>query len=228
MRYIGGKNQAGVLPRLINQIPPHRVYVEAFLGSGAVLRRKRPAEQSIGLDLVPDLFPVLQDAAPNLTLLQDDALRWLRRHRWRGDEFVYLDPPYLVGERASPRRYYRAEFSDAQHEELLALVLRLPCKVMISGYPSELYDRKLAGWRRLEFTSYTRTHRPRTEVLWMNYPEPDELHDISCVGRDYRDRWRLKKLVRRWRARIARMKPVERQILADVLLSIDQRRIGRG
>ena len=43
--------------------------------------------------------------------------------------------------------------------------------------------------------------RPRTEVLWMNYPEPDELHDISCVGRDYRDRWRLKKLVRRWRAR---------------------------
>jgi site-specific DNA-adenine methylase len=46
MPYIGGKSQAGVYQRIINLIPPHRVYVEPFLGGGAILRLKSPAEVS--------------------------------------------------------------------------------------------------------------------------------------------------------------------------------------
>jgi DNA adenine methylase len=48
MVYYGGKDGAGVAQRLINQIPPHRVFVSAFLGDCAVLRRIRPAELTIG------------------------------------------------------------------------------------------------------------------------------------------------------------------------------------
>ena len=45
MTYPGGKAGAGVWQRIINQMPPHRLYVEPFVGAGAVLRAKRPAER---------------------------------------------------------------------------------------------------------------------------------------------------------------------------------------
>jgi hypothetical protein len=34
-------------------MPYHTVYIEAFLGHGAVLLHKRPAQRNIGLDLDP-------------------------------------------------------------------------------------------------------------------------------------------------------------------------------
>jgi hypothetical protein len=51
MRYPGGKNGCGTWQKIINLMPPHEVYIEPFLGSGAVLRRKRPARLNVGIDL---------------------------------------------------------------------------------------------------------------------------------------------------------------------------------
>lgn len=45
------KNGAGVFQRIICEMPPHSVYIEAFLGSGAILRRKRPAAKSFAFEL---------------------------------------------------------------------------------------------------------------------------------------------------------------------------------
>ncbi len=50
-RYPGGKNGAGVWQRLIGMMPPHLAYVEPFLGSGAIWRRKRRAMLNIGIDV---------------------------------------------------------------------------------------------------------------------------------------------------------------------------------
>ena len=33
MTYPGGKNGAGIYQRIINHMPPHETYIEAFLGS---------------------------------------------------------------------------------------------------------------------------------------------------------------------------------------------------
>lgn len=51
MGFPGGKAGAGVYQTIINQIQPHDVYIEAFLGDGAIMRRKLPAARSIGVEL---------------------------------------------------------------------------------------------------------------------------------------------------------------------------------
>ena len=56
MTYPGGKNGSGIYQRLINLMPPHQVYVEPFLGGGALMRLKRPAAINIGVDLNGDLI----------------------------------------------------------------------------------------------------------------------------------------------------------------------------
>jgi hypothetical protein len=53
MSYFGGKSGAGVFQTLINLMPPHEVYIEPFLGGGAVMRLKRPAPLNIGVELAP-------------------------------------------------------------------------------------------------------------------------------------------------------------------------------
>ena len=54
MAYPGGKNGSGVYQTIINLMPPHEVYIEPFLGAGAVMRLKRPAARNIGIDLDPE------------------------------------------------------------------------------------------------------------------------------------------------------------------------------
>ncbi|MEL4287149.1 hypothetical protein AAEI02_19675 [Shewanella xiamenensis] len=49
--YLGGKNGSGVYQAIINLLPPHDTYIEGFLGTGAVMKRKAPALRNIGLDL---------------------------------------------------------------------------------------------------------------------------------------------------------------------------------
>lgn len=223
MRYIGGKNHAGTYQRIINLIPPHDVYIEGCVGSGAILRMKKPAASSYAVDKNGRVLGALDRAAPNLTLVDGDIITWLRRFKWGRDVvyFIYLDPPYLSSVRGG-RRYYVEEMSEPDHRRLLALIKRLPANVhvMISGYPSPLYDTELAGWEREEFTVYTRTHQKRTEVLWMNYPRPDTLHDLRYVGGNYRQRWNEKKRQRRWVEKLKKMDVLQRGALMAAIREV--------
>lgn len=81
--------------------------------------------------------------------------------------FMYLDPPYLLETRTG--KQYRHEMTDADHEEMLKVVLQVKAKVMISGYESEMYNDYLCGWHKKYFRSCAEQGRPRREVVWMNY-----------------------------------------------------------
>jgi len=228
MTYPGGKNGAGVRQRIINQMPPHEAYIEAFLGSGAVLRAKRPAERNIGIDPSRKALSLCLDLAGSkardFNLLEGDALTQLPSLKTmvadsifieQPDTLIYADPPYVMSTR-SGRELYEHEMDDAAHEQLLDLLTGARCMVMISGYRSPLYDARLQGWRRIDYLACTRRGMV-PESLWMNYAEPTALHDYSHLGDGYRARERIKRKAARWKARYDGMNRLEQLAIMDAL-----------
>jgi len=219
MSYPGGKAGDGVYHKIINQMPPHRVYIEAFLGGGAVMLKKRPAIVSIGIDSDAAVIQAFSEIKTcPVELWNTDAVQWLKSYPWKGDELVYGDPPYLMSVRSCKRDYYAHEFAtEEQHAGLLDVLKSLPCYVMLSGYWSDLYARELRDWRHISYLSRTRSHRTAREFLWMNFSEPFELHDYQYLGDNFRERERIKRKKERWAARLASMPALERYAILNVI-----------
>lgn len=210
MGYPGSKAQAGVFQRIIGQMPPHALYIEPFFGSGQVFWRKRRAERSIVIDLSRSTIATA-GAVAGVSAICGDAISVLPTLTLTAETVVYCDPPYLLSTRKG-RVYYEHELSDRAHASLLALLKEIPCKVLISGYPSELYSSQLRSWRCLSYRTRTRG-KTVTECLWCNFPEPAELHDWRYAGKSFRERLGLKRLAARWLARLEGMPERKRRFL---------------
>ncbi|WP_299593230.1 DNA adenine methylase [uncultured Tateyamaria sp.] len=231
MSYPGGKNGAGVYQSIINQMPPHDVYIEAFLGGGAIMRNKRPARLNIGIDLdrmalaqtkarvtaglaISDdaMGPIAKYGDARFTFEAGNAIEYLSRYRFHGGELVYCDPPYMHDTR-KVLDLYNYEMTDADHAALLDVLCGLPCMVMLSGYFTEFYKDRLNGWHSIQFQAMTRGGEPATEWLWMNFAPPIELHDYGFLGSNFRERERIKRKKDRWTARLEKMPLLERQAM---------------
>lgn len=87
---------------------------------------------------------------------------------------IYLDPPYVFSTRSQKRKGndlyhgYRHEMSDADHAALLDQVGGAQAMVVISGYASPLYEKRLSSWQRHETVAFADRGGARTEVLWLN------------------------------------------------------------
>lgn len=250
MGHPGGKALAGVYQRIINEIPPHDVYIEPFLGDGGVLRRKRPALRTIGVEMDPQTLADKWrgDELPGLELYRGCGITWLRHAfgigRYRAAEsggdtsrlrlpgevgpraFVYCDPPYPLDSRLSGPQY-RCEMTDDQHDELLWVIRQLPCMVAISSYPNPMYERALEDWRQIRFLATTRSGKQATECVWFNYAAPEVLHDYRYLGREKRERERIRRKVRNWSAGLQRLPKLERDaILAELAGHMDESAAG--
>jgi DNA adenine methylase len=91
------------------------------------------------------------------------------------DTLHYVDPPYMPATRSQKSRRgkvryhaYAHEMTAVDHEKLLGVLAGLRGMVVLSGYPSALYDSALAGWDRVEKAALADGARPRVEVLWIN------------------------------------------------------------
>lgn len=200
--YFGGKGGSGVYQAIINQIPPHNSSVSGFLGHCAILRMKRPARLNIGIDISSRVVAAWQRAIlhgpmKHLEVLEGDFLS-INPNIWNTEStFLYLDPPYPMEVRKSPRDRYDYELSYMEHELLLHNILAAKCKIAISSYPNALYDDRLKGWRYIDFSAQTRSGIAM-ERLYMNYDEPEELHDYNYLGESYKHRERIKLKFQRW------------------------------
>ncbi len=80
----------------------------------------------------------------------------------------YLDPPYVLETRNKSPRLYKYEWSDDDHRHLAETAKGLKGMVLISGYPSGLYDELYAEWRRVEKTAYAEAQKQTIECLWIS------------------------------------------------------------
>lgn len=116
-------------------------------------------------DVGQRLSGVLIENRPAIQILRDhDGVETLH----------YVDPPYVHDTRysgAKTGRVYRHEMTDQDHEELLKVLLDLDGKVIVSGYPSEIYNDYLGKWKRVDTSARISSGRgtdTRTECLWIS------------------------------------------------------------
>lgn len=182
-----------------------RVFVILTQGRAGQLRRTgwrhyvNPAGSSASM---PDyLAGYVQRIGPVVERLQSvslecvPALDLIAKYGREPDVLLYVDPPYLASSRALERdrgRWdrYRCDMpTELEHRELAEALREVRAAVVISGYPSDLYDRELyVGWDRHTIAASTGqggTWANRTEVLWSNRPLGSQptLFDLPEPGR---------------------------------------------
>ncbi|MCY4151960.1 MAG: DNA adenine methylase [Aestuariivita sp.] len=146
------------------------------------------------------------------------ASDFLAAFPFQGRELVDCDPPYVQATRRGPRRY-RYDFDDAAHIALLAQLQTLPCSVMISGYPSVLYDAHLPDWRTLE-VQVNNQAGVVTEKVWLNFA-PDRPHWHHYAGRNFTDRQRIKRKAVKWGRNYAAPPASERLAALAAMMAVE-------
>lgn len=93
------------------------------------------------------------------------------------DVLLYVDPPYLRSTRTS-RQYAKEMCLPAEHRELASALRSCRAAVVLSGYPSPLYDELYSDWHMTSLAIATRegaSKDGRVEVLWSNRPPAHDL-----------------------------------------------------
>lgn len=123
----------------------------------------------------PDSIAAVVDRLQGVVIESRDACEVMAAH----DEpttLHYVDPPYLPETRAMGNKYdltyaggmYAHELTTDDHRKLLTFLRGLRGMVVLSGYPSALYDDALEGWQRIDRAAHADGARDRVECLWLN------------------------------------------------------------
>lgn len=151
------------------------------------------SRDGMGKDWSPDKYKTMDDyyskigrlyeAAERLegvSVTQVGALGYMLKCSYLNNEraMFYLDPSYLKtgDEKKNLGTIYKDSFTYEDHEKFLKVIYKAKCKILISNYDTELYNKYLNennGWRRIEVPTKTsvggKEDNERTEVLWYNY-----------------------------------------------------------
>jgi DNA adenine methylase len=162
----------------------HQVFVKLTQGRSGRLRRTgwrhyiNPAGCSTSmpryLEAYVDRLAPAVERLHAVTLECLPALDIIAKYGAEPDVLLYVDPPYVGSTRGWGNAYRHEVRTDGAHRELAEALHAARSAVVLSGYPSDLYDRELyAGWDRHSFPASTGqggTWANRTEVLWSNRP----------------------------------------------------------
>lgn len=226
--YHGGKGGSGTYQTIINFIRPHDFLMIPFVGHCAVTRWIKGCKATIGFDT--DINVVTSWKKMNLSrikvnngcgikFLEDLAI--LNHSPFLTDErvVIYVDPPYPLSSRKSQIPVYSNELTDQDHIRILESLKLINSKfgdkidILISTYKNKIYSELLEGWNLYKFKSTTR-RGTAIEYLYMNFTnEEGVLHDYAFIGKDYRQRERIKKKINRWVNRLNSLPPFERNAI---------------
>ncbi len=222
-RYPGSKTGSGLIQKIVSLMPEHDRYVEPFVGGGAILESKRPARVTLAGDA--DRAVILEHrrakrwdpAGPAPLFVVSDWRQLLGSLDLTMADLVYLDPPYVHSTR-SKKRLYKYEMTDADHRDLLYWCRRNASRtrIMISGYRCAVYDIWLAEWTRADFRTMTRGG-VRIESVWTSFRPGETFHDKRFLGKDFRDRERIKRKRDRWTSRFLKMAAADRAVIWEAL-----------
>lgn len=119
-------------------------------------------------------LPEAHERLKRVVILNRDAVDVIKSED-SPNTFFYVDPPYLHETRATTCEYQH-EMSVNDHAKLLATLGAIGGKFLLSGYPSQRYDRaaELYGWHcdRIEIdnkASGRKVKERKVECLWRNY-----------------------------------------------------------
>ncbi|MDN5872395.1 MAG: DNA methylase [Nitrococcus sp.] len=181
------------------------------------MKRKPPALRNIGIDRNVRTLAKFECDYP-VELVHGCAHRFLAEYPFQGRELIYSDPPYLHSARSSPRRY-RFDYEEQDHVELLSLLKSLSCPVIVSGYPSRLYEELLCGWQSIELQVMNQAG-VRTEKLWFNFML-DRVHWSRYAGKNRTERQRIKRKAANWGRLYHALPPGERLAILSNLMAVE-------
>ena len=126
------------------------------------------------LSMIDAQLPLIVARLRTVEILCRPALDVIRT--WDSpDTLIYCDPPYLPTTRQeSSRAIYGCEMTEEDHRGLAEVLRACKGKIVLSGYPSALYDELYGDWRTIVFdlanhAAGGRAKARKQEVLWLNW-----------------------------------------------------------
>src|SRR4030067_72622 len=195
LRYPGGKYK--LAKWIISHFSQHEFYVEPYCGAGSVLMRKPRTQGEIINDLdgdgvsrrnsgfrglknnetsvtatqewsrYPDAIQTFINRLRNVLIEHRPALQLLKMYD-RIETLFYVDPPYLMSTRSKDRNIYTHDMNEKDHEELATMLHAVKGMVVLSGYPSALYDKLYSGWRKISKSATAQNGKGRVECIWLS------------------------------------------------------------
>ena len=126
------------------------------------------------LSSIDEQLPLIIERLRTVQIVCRPAVEVIRK--WDSPEtLTYADPPYVHSTRqAGSRDVYDCEMTEQDHRELAATLRACSGRVVLSGYPSPLYEELYSGWRTVQFdianhAAGGKSKERKTEMLWMNW-----------------------------------------------------------
>jgi DNA adenine methylase len=138
------------------------------------VRRKMADVVSGYLSMIDEQLPLIIERLRTVEIVSRPAVDVILK--WdRSDTLFYCDPPYLPDTRhVGSRDVYGYEMTDDEHRELASVLSQCKGNVVLSGYPSKLYDELYDGWHcdRFDIANHAagaKVKKRQIECVWRNY-----------------------------------------------------------
>jgi DNA adenine methylase len=126
------------------------------------------------LSAIDEMLPLITERLGRVQIVNRPAIDVIRY--WDSPRtLIYADPPYVHATRhEGSRDVYGVEMTEKDHRELAAVLSNVEAKVVLSGYPSPLYEKLYRSWRTATFdianhAAGGRAKARKQETLWMNW-----------------------------------------------------------